>query len=1446
MKTKPSLIIHHGIRICALPLAALFAVPVSAANISWNGATDAVWSTGGNWVGGIAPVATDVAVFDATSVANLSTTLGADRTIQGLRITTPIGLITIGAGNLLTLGAGGIDMSAASQNLLLNALVALAADQSWNVAAGRTLTANGVLSGTNVNLNKIGLGDLILGGANTFTGTTTIGGGTLTLNGSLNGTTGTDLTFAGTGIFNVSAASGVSQGMKVLRFSGGDGTVRSTNNGGTSTVSFTSRAARAAGATGNFVISGGTAGTPGSPGTLGTNNITISGELTAQLLDRGLFYNGSQYAAYDAGGFVRGVIYGTDTNAPATIATAATLGVNDETQNVQISGDITAQTTASVNTISEPGSFTITLAGGQTLSFNGLLKSGGNATTISGGTGITTTASGNEMVIRTDAPADTLTINTSILANGTSSLTKSGDGTMIFSTANSYAGVTSINAGVLQIGAGGTSGSLGSGNVNNSASLVFNRSDSFTVTNLISGSGSLTKSGAATLTLSGPNSYSGVTSILSGVLSISASNNLGNDSVSNNLVINGGTLLDTGVTTSSRGLVVGAGGASIDVAGGATLTLTGNVTTPQTANDLNFTKKGLGVLNFTGGTIYTDVGALPNRIINVTQGTLNFTNATVFLSSLLTQTNNNAYITATNSSLRIDDTVNNWYHGGLRVGYGNGVSSYAMNGGSLWLNDNGNDILIAQNGNTGKGVMTVDGGALVHTGGIELADTDNTFGEFNVRNATVTNTWKLRVGTSKGIGVVNMLGGILDNNSDEINLQYRMGQANCWGIVNLNGGVMKATKITSGDGTAGFTGNRSYINFHGGTLSPSASSLDFVSSTLTGANAGIISAPQLMVYSEGALLDIETGKDITIGVPLQAPSGNGVTETTITLTGVNQGSGYRGEPVVKVELAPGGLANVTSTAVANMVDDGTGNGTFKITAITITNPGVNFTAVPALNIYGGDPTTAATVPALTISPNVSGGLTKAGAGTLALSATNTYTGVTTISGGTLQIGNGGTTGSIATTTNVVNNGVLAFNRTDNYGGDFTRVISGSGSVKVSGGILTFPGTNTYTGSTILSGGTLSVGANANFGDGGALIFDGGTLQVTGTAVNNFDSHAPTFNAGKTVGVDVNNAANTITITQPLNQGTGGLTKLGAGKLILTGGNTYTGLTTISGGTLHIGNGGSGASISSSSGIVMSNDSQLVFNIADNTGFAQSISGAGSLFKAGAGTLTLLGSDTYIGATTVSAGTLAVNGTITGAMTVNGGAVLGGVGTAGSVTVNGGVIAPGDPGAPGGIGDFTINGNVSFSGGSALNIQFDYDIPSKDLLNLTGTGTLTISSGAVLNVSVSVTDLDIARIYINQPLTIIDYSDGGWSSTGPGNNVFAGMNDDQTFIAPSGFTYQISYDGTGGASEVTLTLVSVPEPGSAVTLLGGLGLLLGLRRRVLHPSPTKKDPAAEAS
>ena len=962
------------VRICALPFAALFAVSVSAANISWSGATDAVWSTGGDWVGGVVPGAADVAVFDSNSTANLNTTLGVDRTILGLQITTPTGLVTIGGASKLTLGASGIDMSAASQNLVLDALLAMSANQSWNVGAGRTLMVNGVVSGTNVTLTKIGLGDLTLSGANTFTGTTTVGGGgTLNLTGSLNGSAGTSLVFSGTGVFNVSEAAGVSQGMASLRFTGGEGVVRSTNNGGTSTVSFTSRIARTAGATGNFVLAGGTAGTPGSPGTLGTNNITINGEISGQLMDRGLFFNGSNYAAYDAGGFVRGLIYGTDTNALAPIATGTTFGVSDATKQVQISGDITAQTTGAVNTISDPGSFSITLAAGQTLSFNGFLKSGGTAASISGGTGITTTASNNEMVIRTDSAGDTLTLSTPILALGTNRITKSGAGTLIFSAANTYTGVTGINAGVLQIGNGGTVGNLGSGTVVNSASLVFNRSDVITIANLLSGIGTITQAGSGTLVLSSANTYTGTTTLGAGTLSLN-----------NEFAIGTGTL----------------------------------------------------VIN--GGRLDSAVGGVVNKNNNAQKWNGDF----VFVGSNSLDLGTGAVVM--NASRTVTVNANTLTVGGSILGT------------SFGLTKAGAGTLILNGANSYTGATTINAGTLVLTA-------VNTYA-----GGTTLNSGTLILGNSKAIGTGTLV-------------------------------------------------------INGGTLDSAVGNLVNDNNNAQNWNADI-------VFVGSNSLDLGTG-----AVVMNASRTVTVNANTLTVGGSISGTGF--------------------------------------------------------------------------------GLTKAGAGTLILN-----------------------------------------------------------------------GVNSYTGATTLSTGTLSVSSDANLGGANALILDGGTLQITGVALNNFGTHSPVFTTGKTVSLDINNAANTFTISQVLNQGGGGLTKSGAGTLVLSGVNTYTGATTLNAGTLSFGNsnaigGGTlvivGGNLDSAvvdlvnannnaqnwngdfvfkgrnnlnlgtGAVVMSADRTVTVSASTLT-VGGGISGGGfGLTKSGAGTLVLAGANTYTGVTTVGGGALNVNGSLNG-------------------------------------------------------------------------------------------------------------------------------------------------------------------------------------------------------
>src|SRR5690606_26276905 len=112
------------------------------------------------------------------------------------------------------------------------------------------------------------------------------------------------------------------------------------------------------------------------------------------------------------------------------------------------------------------------------------------------------------------------------------------------------------------------------------------------------------------------------------------------------------------------------------------------------------------------------------------------------------------------------------------------------------------------------------------------------------------------------------------------------------------------------------------------------------------------------------------------------------------------------------------------------------------------------------------------------------------------------------------------------------------------------------------------GINTYAGGTILAGGVLSVSSEANLGAAdGALTFDGGILQVTGEDFTETTRDIMWGNSGG--GFDIASAANTFTVSQSLS-GNGGLSKLGAGTLVLTGANSYTGGTRVEAGTL-IGN-----------------------------------------------------------------------------------------------------------------------------------------------------------------------------------------------------------------------------------------------------------------------------------
>ena len=238
-------------------------------------------------------------------------------------------------------------------------------------------------------------------------------------------------------------------------------------------------------------------------------------------------------------------------------------------------------------------------------------------------------------------------------------------------------------------------------------------------------------------------------------------------------------------------------------------------------------------------------------------------------------------------------------------------------------------------------------------------------------------------------------------------------------------------------------------------------------------------------------------------------------------------------------------------------------------------------------------------------------------GNVTFTAINSYSGTTTISAGTLQLGDGSTTASFGTG-DVIDNSSLVFNCADNTA--IGNAISGTGSLTQEGtDTVTLTGANSYSGFTMISDGTLQIGA----GDTGSL--------GTGVVV---DNSSLVFDCG--TGVTLPDAI----------EGTGSLTQEGSGTLTLTGPNSYSGMTTISAGTLQIDAGGPIGSLGTGP---VTDDSALVFKRSDNVTVDNSISGSGSLTQAGSGTLTLTAADNSYGATIVSAGTLQVGDGNTGSL-----------------------------------------------------------------------------------------------------------------------------------------------------------------------------------------------------
>ena len=196
---------------------------------------------------------------------------------------------------------------------------------------------------------------------------------------------------------------------------------------------------------------------------------------------------------------------------------------------------------------------------------------------------------------------------------------------------------------------------------------------------------------------------------------------------------------------------------------------------------------------------------------------------------------------------------------------------------------------------------------------------------------------------------------------------------------------------------------------------------------------------------------------------------------------------------------------------------------------------------------------------------------------------------------------------------------------------------GKSLTKAGDGNLTLSAVNTYSGATAINGGTLTTGiAHALDASSGVNVASGATLDLNGFDQNvNALSGAGNIALGNaTLGV-VNATANSE--FDGVISGAGSLNKTGMDTLVLGGNNTFTGDTTISSGTLQVGNGGVSGALTGN----IVNNAALVFNRSDASAYNGVISGTGNVTKDGAGTLTLSGTNTYAGGTVIDNGILSL-------------------------------------------------------------------------------------------------------------------------------------------------------------------------------------------------------------
>jgi autotransporter-associated beta strand protein len=787
------------------------------------------------------------------------------------------------------------------------------------------------------------------------------------------------------------------------------------------------------------------------------------------------------------------------------------------------------------------------------------------------------------------------TIGTRII--GTGNLIKTGAGTWTLSGPNTYSGTTTIgtangpNAGALVLGAnnvlpdtaviiyggildvntrtdtigsltmgGGAAGStaqvlIGTGGVltlggtvtydaanNPNGALIsgpgtlalggnrtFNIGDSsaaasdLTISAIISGANTITKTGAGELTFSGANTYTGVTTVSNGVLNIQ--NNAALGTTAGGTVVASGAALElqnsitvTGETLSLAGTGIGSTGALRNISGTNTwtgaVTLT-NATEMQSDAGLMTVSGSVTAANF-GLTVDGSGNSALSGVLGLGTGGLTKTGA-----GTLTLSGANTYTGATTIG-----AAGGASGGTIVLGANNTLPGSAVNlfAGTLDVNTR-TDAIGALNLGGGAGgttaLVTIGNAGLLTLGGDVTYDASN---NPNGASITGTGTGTLALGANRTFNVG-------DSSAATNDLTISAIISGAFGITKTGNGVLALSGANTYSGTnninVGTVRVSANTNLGTGTVSLNGGTLNTTATMTLGPTSRV-----LTFGAAGGTLDVNTGTTLTYDGIIA-----GTGKLTKTGTGTFQtGGGAQNSHSGDVDILAGTF-QITKAGFFGGIDNAAE--VFVATGATLSmNGNAAYTQETIGPLYGGGTVInegAAAVnfridtPAGT-NANFSGTITdtannlnlfKLGDGTQILSGNNSYDGPTVISNGVLQIGAGGTTGTLGTG-NVTNQAGLVFNRAGTY--TAANNIAGTGGLtNVGAGTVTLSGSNTWTGPTRVSGGTLvlsntsggqaaggtssiqvdngatlALGADNQIGNSTSLILNGGTFRV-GTA-----------------------------------------------------------------------------------------------------------------------------------------------------------------------------------------------------------------------------------------------------------------------------------------------------------------------------------------------------------